>query len=305
MTAIAFCSGGVAMRPELSFKEEGEAARAAGFEVLAIDHDAAEQGEAEKVARHLQKQPGVVPTIFHGWMLNPAGYSTLYQALDRLGYRLINSPREYTLCHHLPHCLQALGDATPETWFVPWDGSGPAPIDELLDMAGSGPAIVKDYAKSEKHMWAKACFIPDVADRSAAREVISNFVLVRGPFLEGGLVLRRFEPLKQIASPDVGGLPRVAEWRTWWLNGRMFLSSPNHEVPNGMTLPPFPQEFVAGVAAKIRSNFFTLDVALRDDGEWRIIEPGDGQVAGVPPSVSHKTFYEALAMAVELGKSDD
>ena len=155
--------------------------------------------------------------------------------------------------------------------------------------------IVKDYVKSEKHMWDAACFIPDVADREAARRVVANFVRVRGDDLEGGLVLRRYEPLRAVAPPGVGGLPVAAEWRTFWLDGDLLLRCPNHEVPAGTTLPEPPMPLLREVAGRMRSRFFTLDVALRDDGTWRVIEPGDAQVAGLPPAASADDFYARLA----------
>ncbi|MGH2386983.1 MAG: ATP-grasp domain-containing protein [Chloroflexota bacterium] len=37
-----------------------------------------------------------------------------------------------------------------------------------------------------------------------------------------------------------------------------------------------------------------MDVARRTDGEWTIIELGDGQVAGLPESADGLAFYAAL-----------
>lgn len=31
------------------------------------------------------------------------------------------------------------------------------------------------------------------------------------------------------------------------------------------------------------------------DGTWTIVEPGDGQVAGLPPLADKEAFYRALA----------
>jgi hypothetical protein len=35
-------------------------------------------------------------------------------------------------------------------------------------------------------------------------------------------------------------------------------------------------------AGRVRSHFFTTDVAERRDGDWLIAEPYDAQVAGLP-----------------------
>ena len=40
--------------------------------------------------------------------------------------------------------------------------------------------------------------------------------------------------------------------------------------------------------------FFTMDVARRVDGEWLIVELGDGEVAGLPDGADPAAFYRAL-----------
>jgi hypothetical protein len=47
--------------------------------------------------------------------------------------------------------------------------------------------------------------------------------------------------------------------------------------------------------ADIPSRFFTVDVACLENGDWMIVELGDGQVAGLPDNSDLKQFYEALA----------
>ena len=44
----------------------------------------------------------------------------------------------------------------------------------------------------------------------------------------------------------------------------------------------------------MRSRFFTMDVAKRRDGDWLIVELGDGQVAGLPEHADVDGFYKAL-----------
>ena len=61
------------------------------------------------------------------------------------------------------------------------------------------------------------------------------------------------------------------------------------------TGPPLGQ--FAEVAAAVRSRFFTMDVARRRDGDWMIVELGDGQVSGLPSDGVAGPFYEALARA--------
>lgn len=48
----------------------------------------------------------------------------------------------------------------------------------------------------------------------------------------------------------------------------------------------------------MRSRLFTLDVARQQDGDWLIIEPGDGQVTGLPERADPRAFYRALRDAL-------
>ena len=68
-----------------------------------------------------------------------------------------------------------------------------------------GPVILKDYVKSAKHDWDRACFVPEVSDATALQRVAKAFLEHRGEFFSGGFVIRSFEQF-------VG-----SEARTWWL----------------------------------------------------------------------------------------
>jgi ATP-grasp domain, R2K clade family 3 len=70
-------------------------------------------------------------------------------------------------------------------------------------------------------------------------------------------------------------------------------TAPIHLVYHGG--PPVAQ--FAGIARTVRSRFFTMDVAERTDGVWRIVELGDGQVAWADDQVGLAAFYESLAGA--------
>ena len=45
------------------------------------------------------------------------------------------------------------------------------------------------------------------------------------------------------------------------------------------------------IAQNIDSNFFTMDVAKKKNGDWIIMELGDGQVAGLPDNADRNEFY--------------
>jgi hypothetical protein len=55
--------------------------------------------------------------------------------------------------------------------------------------------------------------------------------------------------------------------------------------------PPVSQFRAA--AELIPSRFYTMDLA-RQRGKWRIVELGDGQVAGLPERTDAAAFYRAI-----------
>lgn len=54
-------------------------------------------------------------------------------------------------------------------------------------------------------------------------------------------------------------------------------------------------ELFTEIAAAVHSRFFTMDLARRRDGDWMIVELGDGQVSGLPSVNDAGHFYEALS----------
>jgi len=44
----------------------------------------------------------------------------------------------------------------------------------------------------------------------------------------------------------------------------------------------------------INSKFYTVDYACKKDGDWIIVEIGDGQVSGLPDFGDKQVFYNRL-----------
>jgi hypothetical protein len=80
----------------------------------------------------------------------------------------------------------------------------------------------------------------------------------------------------------------------FFFDGELIFCSEYWDQGDYQGTPPPVDQFV-GVAKNIESRFFTMDVAKRKNGEWLIVELGDGQVAGLPENANVDGFYEALA----------
>jgi hypothetical protein len=101
-----------------------------------------------------------------------------------------------------------------------------------------------------------------------------------------------------LAEHSKSGMPLTKEYRLFFLDGRLLYAAEYWEEGDyGGTAPPV--DLFSRVAERVRSRFFTMDVAKRCDGEWMIVELGDAQVAGLPDRADADTFYAALARSAD------
>ena len=56
---------------------------------------------------------------------------------------------------------------------------------------------------------------------------------------------------------------------------------------------PKTEEFKI-IAKSIESNFFTMDIAKTKNGEYIVIELGDGQIAGIPDNVDKNIIFKNI-----------
>lgn len=259
------------------FRDEAIAAREAGHDVGLLDHDALERGRADDALLRLTESDDAV---YRGWMLRAEQYAALEGALRERGVALRTTWAQYRTAHELPGWYDALAEVTPESVWS--DGPELDAFEDACRRLGSGPAVLRDFTKSLKHHWDEASFVPDVADVASARTVAARFLELRGEDLTGGLVLRRFERFVS------------AEVRTWWVDGECRLVTTHPDTPDDVA----PEPDLSAVAPRVASlalPFVTVDMVLRDDGVWRVVELGDGQVSDRPTSTPADVLVGALA----------
>lgn len=264
--------------PDEHFAAEAQAARAAGIDVAVVDHDALARGADAR--RAVASVSGSGTAVYRGWMLRSERYAAFADLLADRGVVLRTTAEHYRRAHELPGWYAALAAATPQSVWT--TGSDRANFDRARFELGAGPAVLRDYSKSMKHYWNEATFIPDLEDGAAAWHVARRFLELRDDDFAGGFVLRRFERFTS------------AEVRTWWVDGVCVLigphpDSPRDPAPAGIDLAP-----IAPMIAGLGLPFVTVDLALRADGEWRVIELGDGQVSDRPTTIEPQTMITAL-----------
>jgi hypothetical protein len=284
-------------QPDQAFEREYRAAESAGLRTILVDHDALVSGDMSKALRRVERTREDTRAIYRGWMVRVDVYTRVYRSLADLGYELLTAPDVFRRCHHLPGWYASLQDVTPRSV---WIGHGPPFTDQELQDAtrqvGAEAAIVKDFVKSEKYAWHDACYIHDASDLSKVRRIVDGFLERRGDAFEGGLVLREFQRLASRTDHPNTGMPVANEWRVFWLEHKPVLVVRGFESGESSIRPPI--DLACNWARRVDSQFFTMDLALDADGNWIVIELGDGQVAGLPDETDIEAFYSSISMAL-------
>jgi ATP-grasp domain, R2K clade family 3 len=291
---IYCCDPTLPARIDEAFAHEAAAASAAGLAYSTVSYEAIVGGDLTGALRRVQA--GAELALYRGWMLTPSQYQQLHDGLSARGLRLINEPAQYRYAHWFPENYPDIEAFTPQSVCIPRAELDWNRLPERLALFGDRPLIVKDWVKSRKHEWDEACFIPSAADGAAVERIARRFIALQGDDWVGGLVFRAFESFAPLGTHAQSGMPLTKEFRIFYIDGLPIFDAPYWEGGDYGTLRA-PTAQLDAVAGRLRSRFFSLDVALRSDGVWRIVEMGDGQVSGLPDEVSAAPFYRGLAAA--------
>lgn len=229
-------------RPDENFAEEFTCAKDRGIRCFLLSSEAAALGKTRFSGRF---EPGV-PVIWRGWMLNAEEYRQLHRAVTANGGEMLESPDEYLRNHHITGWYEPCKSYTAETVLTTADTD----FDTLVTQLCWPAYFVKDYVKSLTTSRGSVAH-----NATEIREVLKLIMHYRGE-LEGGVSLRRFENLFD-----------DSERRYFSLNGQVF--SADGEIP----------DIVHQIASRIKTPFYSIDIAKNANGELRLIEIGDGQVS--------------------------
>jgi hypothetical protein len=276
---------------EPDYENEKESAIKAGFTFSLISFEELTGNNISKALKFVKKTELKEYAIYRGWMLTPNQYKELYDALLLKNIQLINTPSEYEHCHYLPNSYNKIVSKTPKSnWTTELNDES---IRSLTLEFGDNPIIVKDFVKSEKHSWKEACFIPNASDNAIVKSVVDKFLELRGSSLNEGLVFRKFEELEFLTEHSKSNMPLTMEFRVFFANKKIVqVFNYWDEGEYGETTPDL-EDFIK-IANTIESNFFTMDIAKKKNGDWIIMELGDGQVAGLPDNANKDDFYRIL-----------
>lgn len=280
-------------QPDPDYQVEFDAAGEAGFEREVYSLEDLRAGDAALALKCCRDASAHREAILHrGWMMSDVLYKLLFESLVAKGYQPVVTPEQYAQAHYLPNAYPLLRGLTPESVW----GEGKNMDDAWTKYVelGRPAAIVKDYVKSAKHRWNEACFIPAGTGQAQFNEILAAFLEARGKLFEKGIVLRRYHEFVKLAD-DIRGQPVHEEYRLFMWDGRLLAATPALWGKG-----PFEKlkEWEL-IAAKFSSRFISMDIARRQDGNWMIMEVGDGGVSGLPGSIEPIEYYHKLRKVVE------
>lgn len=213
-----------------------------------------------------------------------------------LAYRdatLVNGVGAYAYCDSPVSWTYDLAQAGAEPPLTPrlWS--------RLEDAPATGPFILKG-AHADKSRWARMY----AATRAEAATLWSELRADTG-YRNQDLVLREYVPLRELGD-GYGGCPVADEYRVFCYRGvelsRGFYWDPDDATKTAPVGPEaIPHDFLTAARAAIVAgghvDYYTLDVALRADGGWTVIEVSDGQRAGLScndPLGLYENLYKEL-----------
>jgi len=220
-------------------------------------------------------------------------YQELETDLSSLHCKMINTYKQHKWIANFEY-YEALKEYTPETW------------DEysFQDCSYDGPFIVKGKTNSKKFQWNKLMFARTKKDAiHIGCELLSDSMIGCQD-----IIYRKYIPLKTLEF-GTKGLPFSNEWRLFYLGNKLlsygyYWSCASEKIISSIQLSN--KGFIlADKIAKIASeytNFFVIDIAETDKGDWILIEINDGQMSGLSEN-NARVLYGNLK--IEMKKKDD
>jgi hypothetical protein len=259
------------------FQKEYEALVKMDFKVYLFDHD--QFINYKQLISDIDfSESGNV--ILRSWMLKSEQYRELYNTLSRNRFNLINTPEQYLNCHYYPNVYKNIEQWAPRSiWFNDINENAV----ELCRNHINNDIIIKDYVKSEKG-FDDIFLLEKSLNKEEFYERVLKFKNSRGKLFSEGIVFKEYHQLRNYGD-------RTNEYRFFVLNGNIISISQN----TGLTYGQLPEHsFLKQVIPNIDSNFFTIDIAEKEDGTWMILECGDGQVSGLSPDQDEFIYYSVF-----------
>ncbi len=163
-----------------------------------------------------------------------------------------------------------------------------------------GPIVLKGQTNSKRELWLSHMF---ANNKEEARKVYCN-LLDDSLIKQQNIYIRKYEPLKSYCL-NVMKMPICKEFRFFVMNQKIlcggFYWSNFEEECNYPDYKEVPVDFLNKIINIIgdNCNFYALDVAQKENGEWTVIELNDGSMSGLS-CIEPEVFYQAIAKELDL-----
>lgn len=201
---------------------------------------------------------------------------------------LINTLAQHRYVADVREYAADLKEMTPETWT------------RLEDLPEDGPFVLKGETNSRKFDWNTHMFANNKRDAIVVHSRLVDDSLIR----EQNIVIRRYVPLKTYLK-GIKDLPVTKEFRFFVcygvvLCGGYYWSSHVDDLPEVPSPDEVPPSFLQEALRRIgdRVNFYALDVAQTESGDWIVIELNDGQMSGTSCN-DLPTLYRRLKEVIQ------
>lgn len=205
-------------------------------------------------------------------------YKELYHELKKRNSFLINDINQHEFIARMGYINQ-IPDLTPKTW-------------EEWGNLPEGQYIVKGKTNSRKFQWDQQMYAPTKQDVVHIVKRLMDDSLIR----DQGLVVRQYIPLRRFDTA-INGLPVTNEWRVFVCYGKIvdygyyWSNFPEHKPYEQLPDKALYLLDESIDRLKHHANFFVLDIAETDDGNWIVIEMNDGQMSGLSMINPEKFYY--------------
>ena len=146
-----------------------------------------------------------------------------------------------------------------------------------------GRFMVKDFVKSVKGTEFSKFFDHSITQIEFDRWM-DVFYKYRGELLTGGICIKEFLDFKFYDN-------KTNEYRVFYINHEVATISRNSAQATYAPLPPMS---LIEKYKNLDSKYYTIDYAELDDGSWKIIEAGDGEVSGLSEFQDYEQYFRAL-----------
>ena len=217
--------------------------------------------------------------IYRGFMMKPIEYENFYNDLSTHSINLITKPSEYSKMHIFHNVYDLIKDDTAKSLFFSLDER--VNINEIRNHFGK--FIIKDFVKSVKNDTFPKCFSSSISQDDLDR-YITEFKKYRGKLLTDGICIKEFLNFKYYVD-------RINEFRVFYMDGNILSISRNSLQVNYSNEPPIE---LINKYRNLPSNYYTIDFVELEDGNFKIMEVGDGQVSGLSDNQDYEVYYRAM-----------